>query len=95
MLIINAWELLLKAYVYRYIPKKKIYEKKDSKQHTISLSKTLMLVMNDINTKERAKTFTATLKNLYLIEEYGNTNVHYFEEELDHRYVTKPKRNKL
>ena len=28
ILIINAWELVLKAYVYKYISKKNIYENK-------------------------------------------------------------------
>lgn len=37
ILIINAWELALKAYVYKYIGKKKIYEK--DKKHTITFSK--------------------------------------------------------
>lgn len=38
LLIINAWELALKAYVYKHIGKKKIYEEKN---HTISFSKAL------------------------------------------------------
>lgn len=82
MLIINAWELLLKAYIYKYISNAKIYEK-DNKKHTIRFSKALTLVSDDINAKEGAKTFNATFANLDLIEQYRNTNVHYFEEELN------------
>lgn len=82
MLIINAWELLLKAYIYKYISNSKIYEK-DDKKHTIRFTKALTLVNDDINTKEGPKTFNATFANLDLIEQYRNTNVHYFEEELN------------
>ena len=35
ILIINAWELALKAYVYQYIGKKKLYEKEDVGKHRI------------------------------------------------------------
>ena len=37
ILIINAWELALKAYTYKFIGKKKIYE--DDGKHTISFKK--------------------------------------------------------
>lgn len=82
MLFINAWELLFKAYIYKYISKKSIYED-DDKKHTIGFSKALVLVNNDINTKLGPKTFMSQFSNLMLIDTYRNTNVHYFEEELD------------
>ncbi len=82
MLIINAWELMLKAYIYKYISNTKIYEK-DDKKHTISFSKALILVRDDVNTKEGSKSFNAVYANLDLIEQYRNTNVHYFDEELN------------
>lgn len=46
ILIINAWELALKAYVYKYIGKKQLYEK-DGK-HTKSFSKVLILTRDNI-----------------------------------------------
>ena len=81
MLCINAWELILKAYVYKYISKTKIYEKNDE-GNTISFRKALNYVNDDINKNENKK-FTPIKTNLELIYLYRNTNVHYFEEELD------------
>ncbi|MBQ5492743.1 MAG: DUF3644 domain-containing protein [Mycoplasmataceae bacterium] len=86
MLFINAWELLLKAYIYKYISDKEIYEKnnKDDIIHTISFSKSLEKVKNDINAKKIPnKLFTSQYENLRLIDNYRNTNIHYFEEEND------------
>lgn len=53
ILIVNAWELALKAYIYQYIGKKKNYER-DGK-HTIAFSKALILVRDHINTVEKIK----------------------------------------
>lgn len=86
MLFINGWELLLKAYIYKYISNKEIYEKnnKDDNIHTISFSKSLEKVKNDINAKKiNNKLFTSQYENLCLIDKYRNTNIHYFEEEND------------
>lgn len=81
ILIINAWELALKAYVYKYIGKKKIYEK-DGK-HTITFSKALILVRDHINTTEKNKKFAAIFDNLTLLNEYRCSNVHFIESKLD------------
>ena len=81
ILIINAWELALKAYVYKYIGKKKIYEK-DGK-HTISFLKALIWVRDHINTTEKNKKFTAVFDNLDLLNEYRCSNVHFIESKLD------------
>lgn len=80
-LIINAWELVLKAYVYKYIGKKRIYEK--DKKHTISFSKALTLVRNHINAIEKNKKFAAIYDNLFLLNEYRCSNVHFIESKLD------------
>lgn len=80
LLIINAWELALKAYVYKYIGKKKIYEESN---HTISFSKALAYVQEHINSLESNKNFNAVRENLYLLSEYRNNITHYFENELD------------
>ncbi len=84
MLFINAWELLLKAYIYKNISNKAIYEKtEDGSLHTITFSKALELVKNDINAKISNSGFKAYSENLKLINFYRNSNVHYFEEELN------------
>lgn len=80
LLIINAWELALKAYVYKYIGKKLIYT---DKTHTINFSKALVYVHEHINKTEGNKNFNSVKENLFLLSEYRNNNTHYFEEELD------------
>lgn len=55
ILIINAWELALKAYVYKYIGKKQIYEKDGV--HTKSFSKVLILTRDNINKDEKIRSF--------------------------------------
>lgn len=81
ILIINAWELALKAYVYKYIGKKQIYEK-DGK-HTKSFSKILILTRNNINKVENNKKFQAVCENLNMLSDYRNLNVHFIEAKLD------------
>ena len=77
ILIINAWELALKAYVYQYIGKKKIYEA-DGK-HTIPLSKALVLVRDHVNAAEKNKKFMAVAKNIFQLNEYRCSNIHFAE----------------
>lgn len=81
ILIINAWELALKAYVYKYIGKKKIYDKDGT--HTITLSKALALVRDHINSAEKNKKFIAIAENIYQLNEYRCSNVHFAESNLD------------
>lgn len=81
ILIINAWELALKAFVYKYIGKKAIYDK--DRIHTKSFSKVLVLTRDYINSHEKTKKFQAVFDNLMLLAEYRNTNVHFIEGKLD------------
>ena len=81
ILIFNAWELALKAYVYQYIGKKKIYEA-DGK-HTIPLSKALVLVRDHVNAAEKNKKFMAVAENIFQLNEYRCSNIHFAEGALD------------
>ena len=81
MLIINAWELILKAYIYKYIGKRKIYEK--GSLHTITFSKALTDVKIDINTKKGNSNFEAVASNLYLLSDYRNDLAHFGNNDLD------------
>ncbi len=81
ILIINAWELVLKAYVYKYIDKKLIYE--SDKIHTKGFTKVLKISRDHINAIEKNKKFQAIYDNLDLLNEYRNTNVHFVEGKLD------------
>lgn len=79
ILIINAWELALKAYVYKFIGKKKIYE--DDEKHTISFKKANGLVKESIITTD--KNYLAVYANLEKLNEYRCSNVHYANSDLD------------
>ena len=81
ILIINAWELALKAYVYQYIGKKKIYEKDGI--HTIGFRKALALVKDHINAAEKNKNFMSVSENIFQLNEYRCSNMHFAEGELD------------
>lgn len=81
ILIINAWELALKAYVYKYVGKKQIYEKDNI--HTKGFSKVLVITRDHINSREKNKKFQAVFDNLDLLNTYRNTNVHFIEGKLD------------
>lgn len=81
ILIVNAWELALKAYIYQYIGKKKIYEA-DGK-HTIPLSRALISVRDHINSAEKNKKFMAVAENIFQLNEYRCSNVHFAESALD------------
>lgn len=81
ILIINAWELALKAYVYKYVGKKQIYEKDNV--HTKGFSKILVITRDHINAREKNKKFQAVFDNLDLLNTYRNTNVHFIEGKLD------------
>ena len=82
ILIINAWELALKAFVFKYIGRGRIYENgKDG--HTISFSKALVLVKDYINTEKKNKEFKAVYQNLFYLNDYRCSNIHYYENALD------------
>lgn len=81
ILIINAWELALKAFVYKYIGKKDVYE--NDKVHTKGFSKVLVLTRDYINGQEKNKKFQAVFENLIRLAEYRNTNVHFIDGKLD------------
>ncbi len=82
ILIINAWELALKAYVYKYIGKKQIYENNNG-INTKSFSKILILTRDHINSQEKNQKFNAVYDNLDRLSEYRNSNVHFIDGKLD------------
>lgn len=79
LLLMNAWELILKAYIKKFIKKKSIYT---GDGHTVSIDKAISYVDEHINATE-PKAFTAIKENLLLIEEYRNNIVHYYNEQLE------------
>lgn len=64
LLLINAWELILKAYVRKHIKKKSIYTRD---RRTISIDKAMDYVEEHINASE-SNAFSAVKQNLLLLE---------------------------
>lgn len=79
LLMLNAWELALKAYVRKYIKQRSIFT---ADGHTIPLDKALDYVTEHINGK-RKNSFTAIQKNILKIEEYRNSITHFYCDELE------------
>lgn len=79
ILIINAWELALKAYVYKYIGKKRIYD--DDGVHTISITKANDLVKNEITKTD--KNYLSVYENIRELNEYRCSHVHFANVNLD------------
>lgn len=79
LLLMNAWELILKAFVWKVINKDSIFEKNG---HSITLSKALGLVNDFINSKT-PKSFLAIKENISLIEDYRNDVAHLYNENLE------------
>ena len=79
LLLMNAWELVLKAFVKKYIKNKDIFTKDG---HTISIDKAIDYTEEYINTLE-PKSFSTVKENLLLIESYRNNIVHYYNEQLE------------
>ena len=81
ILIINAWELALKAYIYKFIGKKRIFESESG--HTITFSKSAILTKGHINTIKKNNEFMAVYDNLMLLNDYRCSNVHFIEDGLN------------
>lgn len=81
ILIVNAWELALKAFIYKYIDKKKIYE--TNSKYTVSIKKALTLVMDYVNSIEHDKKFLAVAENISHLNEYRCCSIHFAESALD------------
>jgi len=79
LLMMNAWELALKAYVKKYIRNRSIL-KKDG--NTISLDKALDYV-NEHRNSIKSNNFTAAKKNIEEIEKYRNGITHFYCEQLE------------
>lgn len=79
LLILNAWELALKAYIRKNLKQRSIFEKDE---HTISLDKALGYVTEDINGKV-PNSFEAVKRNIEEIEIYRNGITHFYCDELE------------
>ena len=79
LLMMNAWELVLKAYVKKYVKRRSIFTQDG---HTISADKALDYVAEHRNII-KANSFTAIKKNIEEIEKYRNKITHFYCEQLE------------
>ncbi len=75
LLVLNAWELLLKAYIYKFHKKIKLFYKDGT-------TKTFDNCLNLVN-QEVGKDFHPTNENLGVLYQYRNQAAHFYIEELD------------
>ena len=79
LLMMNAWELALKAYIRKHIKGKSIFE---DNGHTIQFKTAIAYVAEHVNAQQ-PKSFMAIKENLESIEEYRNNIVHFYNEQLE------------
>lgn len=79
LLMMNAWELVLKAYVKKYIKSRSIFTEDG---HTIPADKALDYV-NEHRNSIKANSFTAIKKNIEEITKYRNKITHFYCEQLE------------
>lgn len=79
LLMMNAWELALKAYVKKYVKNKSIFTEDG---HTISADKALSYVAEHRNGIKK-NSFTAIQRNIEEVEKYRNQVTHFYCDELE------------
>ena len=88
ILIINAWELILKAFVRKNIPKKSIFKPKDVKKpgiekETLPLKIIISYCLEYLNSIDSNNFFKATASNILKIEEYRDKSIHFYNEKIE------------
>ncbi len=79
LLLMNAWELALKAYIRKYLRfERSIFDKSN---HTITFDKALDYVSQHMNIK-KTNAFIATKENLTIIGDFRNDIMHFYCEDL-------------
>jgi hypothetical protein len=79
LLLMNAWELVLKAYIKKNLRGERSIFEKDN--HTISFDKALGYVADHINSA-KPKSFMAVKENLLAVEDYRNNVAHFYCDDL-------------
>ena len=79
LLMMNAWELALKAFVKKYVKNRSIFTEDG---RTISIDKALVYAAEYVNSKKRGS-FSAVQKNIEEIEAYRNSIAHFYCEQLE------------
>ncbi len=76
ILVINAWELLLKAYIYKFY--KKDHKILNSDGTSKTLDDCLCIVQNKLG-----KDFLLIKENIEILSDYRNMIIHFYSKELD------------
>ncbi len=92
LLLINAWELMLKAFIRKFIKEKSIF-KEDG--HTISIDTAILFTEEYIALNVKKGAFRAIKENLLLMEEYRNRTTHFYNEAIEPVVFTLLARNAL
>ena len=77
ILLLNAWELILKAFVRKYT-RKSIFKEDD---YTISIDEAMSITKNYLSENGILKKYIAYFDNIELLEEYRNSNIHFYNEK--------------
>lgn len=80
LLMINAWELMLKAFIRKFFKDKSIF--KDN-NYTISFDTSLAYTEEYISANFQKGAFKAIKENLLLLEEYRDKIVHFYNEAIE------------
>ncbi len=85
ILLINAWELILKAYVRKHIKGKQIYRKNKAtrKRETLPLKMIVEYCKEYLNGIEPNNFFKATSQNILKIEEFRDNAIHFYNESAE------------
>lgn len=77
ILLLNAWELILKAFIRKYT-RKSIFKDID---YTISIDEAIGITKKYLTEKGLIKKYIAYFNNIELLEEYRNSNIHFYNEK--------------
>lgn len=77
ILLLNAWELILKAFIRKYT-RKSIFKDND---YTISIDEAIGITKKYLTEKGLIKKYIAYFNNIELLEEYRNSNIHFYNEK--------------
>lgn len=77
ILLLNAWELILKAFVKKYT-RKKLFK---SNNYSISLDEAISIVKKYLEENNLLKKYISYFENIELLEDYRNSNIHFYNEK--------------
>ncbi len=88
ILIINAWELILKAFVRKNIKGRSIFKPKNMKKpgiekETLPLKVIVSYCLEYLNAIDPNNFFKATAENILKIEEYRDKSIHFYNEKIE------------